>query len=399
MSDGLAESRVILLERLINGGQWERVARTALDWLAEEPRNIQAHRAAGLALVNLRRSKEAMTHLREVLAQNPQDANAHQWMSGACDQELHYDQAEKHIRKAIQLEPENAAHWYHLASSCQRHRRYRDAAKYARRALELQPDQADIINLLAMCERADPQKRAELYGAALALDPGSAWVHNNLGVHHLASAQDPLLAARGFRHALSLDPTNKVARSNLAAARNQLADLLPAYDRLCGRLRRVLQFYGSSLVIRLVLIITGLLLSSGRYALAVCCLWLFISGPLFLWPLSVGYESLLLHDLCADADLLGLPTMGTLNFWRWPRAIRLGLSFGGYFLAWGVLWWLCAVPARIILLPIVLVMVLTALAVVWEAVRTGWKLPTHSELAVSGDEEATGSDNRSPHHE
>src|SRR5262249_14956395 len=122
------------------------------------------------------------------------------------------------IRKAISLDPNDAFHWYHLALMCYRQRDRASAKKFGSRALELSPRNADIMNLVAMCEPGDPenpQHKLTQYYAALELDPENAAIHNNIGAHHLDVTHDYHTAEDCFRRALFFDPSCKTYRTNL----------------------------------------------------------------------------------------------------------------------------------------------------------------------------------------
>lgn len=322
-----------LLGRLIDSGQWERALAVARDWLAEEPDLADAHLAAGQALVNLGQHGPALPHLQRVLAARPGHTFTHRLASIACAGLDRRADAERHVEEAIRLAPRDAMNWYHLALMRYRQGAHEAAAKHVRHVLALAPNNADAINLLALCERTDPERQLAGYHRALELDPENAIVHNNLGVYHLNVDRDYGRAADCFRHALSLNPTDKLAQNNLRLALREydpvykvlrwplsLASGVPVGRGRKGQTRRVTPVaFGAAF--------------GGAFLLVVgACL-------VFCFPLLKGYERLTLDDLQRQYGAPGTRRGGPLGFWRWPRWVRTALYLTAYVAAWAGLVW------------------------------------------------------------
>ena len=370
MPDTPAQRYGVLLDRLINSGQWERAAQVARDWLAEDPLSVPAHRARAQALVNLERYDAVAGHVERVLAGEPYDGFAHRLASIACFARKDFTAADDHIQQAIALQPQVAMHWYHLAWMRYQHGAHEAAARYGQRALALAPQSADTINLLALCQPSDGKTRLAQYQRALALDPENAMVHNNVGAYYLHAENNPGRALESFRQALRLDPTNATAQKNLFTAL-----------RSCDTIYKVLSWprvfspflwlrpgrWGWRTVLRYVwlaafgyTVIPFLLCGYG--------LWL-LAGL----PLLKGYEYLTIRDLRARAGVPGARRGGLWGFWRWPFAVRFALYFLGVTLFWGGGGWLCRdVP------PIHALAALGGLALVVFCVNLLWRLSRSS---------------------
>lgn len=323
-SPGTARERyATLLWRLSSSSQWERSLAVARDWLAEEPDSVDAHQHAAHALVNLERYPEAYEHARKALTGDPHRPFLHRLASVACFGRSDQRGADHHVAEAIRLNPHDAMNWYHLARMRYRFGAHEAAARHARHALELAPHNADIVNLLALCEGADPAQRYARYQHALALDPENAIVHNNLGVHHLNVDRDADAAAGWFRRALLHDPADRDAQRNLILALR----LRDPFYRFLQFPRRFIGGFGMSRAHgwsgnagRLLL-----LMYCGNVVLLVYGLWLLFGLPFFK-----GYEALTLPDIREQAGVVGARRGGVFGFWRWPRAVRVALLVVGY---------------------------------------------------------------------
>ncbi len=324
----------ILLDRLLNGNQWDRAANVARDWLAEDPAAVPAHRAMAQALVNLERYDAVAGHVERVLAGSPRDGFAHRLASIACFARKDFTRADDHIQQAIALQPQTAMHWYHLAWMRFQRGDHEAAARYGQRALELAPQSADTINLLALCQKTDARTRLAQYERALALDPENAMVHNNVGSYYLYAEKDPKRALESFRRALQFDPSNQTAQRNLLAA---LRECDPVYRAL--RLPRALLSLlywrrpGSGWVGRALAILCCV--RFGVFVLLAYGLWLIVGAPLLK-----GYEFLTLRDVRARAGVPGARRGGLWGFWRWPFAVRFGLYAAAVALFWSGVWFL-----------------------------------------------------------
>ena len=324
-----------LIARLRAGGQWDRVWDYSRQWLAVEPENLQAHWAAGQAAVQLDRYADARPHIERVLAGQPDNDLALRLLSVIQFHAGQHKAADETIRRAIALDPNDPYHWYHLGWMCYRQNALPAARDCLEKARDLSPDDADIRNLLAMCELDSPEKAARKqaqYLQALELDPENADIHNNLGVYYLESARDFAAAENCFRTALSLDPSMAVARNNLFITIKKRDVIFRVLHAPKDLLFRVIRYFRSARSTNILLYILGILLwlVAARFAIGLLVLWC-----IFFWPLVKVYESLTLGDIRAKAGELGARKGGFIGHRQWPLKVRLGIFAGVLAAFWG----------------------------------------------------------------
>jgi len=329
----------ILVARFTSSGQWDRALETAREWLSVEPENKDAHMATGQALVGLNRHAEAESHIGHVLAARPDDDTAHRLMSSIHFSLKRFKAADESIRKAISLDPTDAFHWYHLALMCYRQGDLASAKKFGSKALELCPRNANLMNLVAMCDPAassNPHRTLSQYHAALELDPENAAIHNNIGAHYLDVAHDYQAAEDCFRRALFFEPSCKTYRANLFVA-------LKHRDPIYRALRAPKDFFlrGFSFMekarqknILLYLIMIPFWIFAFRFLIGGLILWC-----LFVWPLIKAYEYLTIGDIQSKAGELRAKRGGLFGYRSWPLHVRLGMFAGFLALFWGGTAW------------------------------------------------------------
>lgn len=368
-----AQQFQILLQRLTGSKQWDRALDVARDWLAQEPDNAHPHLAAAQALVNLKRYPEAETHVAKVVAAWPNSSFAFRLGSVACLGQEKMEKSNEHIQRAIELAPNDAMNWYQLALIRYRQGSPDTAERYARRALELQPDNADTINLIAICQRGNPQAQYQQYLRALELAPENSTVHTNLGIHYLNTRDYPA-AEKSFRRALQCDPTNESAQKNLFLVlrwRDPLYRVLTWPRTLLQTASWARRDRGMAVRIALVLV----WLTVGRIFFWVLAAWL-----LLVLPILKAYEHITISDIRARAGIVGARRGGWLGFHRWPVAVRLGIFTLLVVAFWGgILWSLDSG-----LLPLNWIVVAALLAVViYITVRTvAWAKRTSRRAAA-----------------
>jgi tetratricopeptide (TPR) repeat protein len=320
----------ILIRRLTESTQWQRLLETAREWLEQDPESADAHLAAGQALVNLRRYEQAPVHLQRVLTLRPRHAFAHRLASIAAFHRKKPAEAEEHVRQALALQPEDSGHWYHLAWMRYRQGALETAERHARHSLSLNPNDADTINLIAICQGGNPKAQLAQYLRALELDPENSVVHNNLGTYYLNSVGDKAAAEASFRRALQLNPEDEISQRNLLVvlrSRDRLYRTMTApqvwfqrYERLRG---------GPFHPAKLILIFFGL------YLMVFMAFWL-----LLFMPLVKAYEFLTLGDLRAKAGVVGARRGGWLGYRRWPLLARFAIFVGLAAAFWSTVGWL-----------------------------------------------------------
>jgi tetratricopeptide (TPR) repeat protein len=318
-----------LLTRLLSNEDWERALDVAREWLAADPESVQAHLAAGQALVNLKRHAQARTHLEKALAGNPQNSFVHRLLSIVCFHGQRFADADEHVRQALALQPNDAMHWYHLAWMRYQQGAREAAAKHATRALELQPENANILNLLALCQRQDGQAQLAQYRRALELDPENSAVHNNVGTYYLNNQRDYAAAEASFRQALRLNPSDKTAQNNLFTVlrrRDRVYQVLSLPRTLVSRL----SWRGSNAGWLTRILLVAAWLTIGRYLLVAVVAWFAL-----VYPLVKAYEYLTLGDIRAQAGVIAARQGGLLGYRRWPFAVRFGIFAAFTLLFWG----------------------------------------------------------------
>jgi Flp pilus assembly protein TadD len=335
MSGQNAPSYRILVARYTSSGQWDRALETASEWLSVEPENIEAHLAAGQALVVLNRHAEAERHIAHVLSARPDSDICHRLMSAIHFHGGRYKAADESIRKAISLDPSDAFHWYQLALMCYRQGDRASAKKFGAKALELSPRSPDIMNLVTLCEpatSANADQRLAQYHEALELDPENSAIHNNIGAHHLGITHDFEAAEEYFRRALFFEPSDKTARANLFAT---LKHRDPIYRIL--RAPKDFLIQGLSLAqkarqrsILLYILMVPLWIFAFRFLIVGLLLWC-----LFIWPLLKAYEYLTIGDILSKAGEVGAHRGGFLGYRQWPLKVRLGIFAAFLVLFWG----------------------------------------------------------------
>jgi tetratricopeptide (TPR) repeat protein len=330
-----------MIARFNSSGQWDRTVETAREWLSVEPENIDAHMAAGQALVVLNHHTEAERHIAHVLTAQPDNDIAHRHMSAIQFATGRYKAADESVRKAISLDPTDAFHWYHLALMCYRQGDRASAKKFGSKALELRPRDPDIMNLVTLCEPTDfanPDQKLAQYRAALALDPENAAIHNNIGALYLDAKHDYQTAEECFRRALFFDPSGKTYRKNLFIT---IKHRDPIYRALRAPKDFLLKAFSFTRKARqqsiiLYLVSVPLWLLAFRFVLGGLILWC-----IFIWPLIKAYEFLMIGDILSKAGELGARRGGFLGYRRWPLKLRLGIFAALLLLFWGgiaVLW-------------------------------------------------------------
>jgi tetratricopeptide (TPR) repeat protein len=173
------------------------------------------------ALFELRRFSEAAGLLRQAMASEPQNPAAWSLLAAAELNASNYDDGLMAAEKAISLAPDAgwpqrlAAHALRLLG------RTEESVRHAREAIRLDPDSwqahTNLARSLAV-DNADLPQAREAAARAVALAPNEAEAHITAGVV-AAAAKNRAEAEASFRHALSIDPQNGVAHSELARMR------------------------------------------------------------------------------------------------------------------------------------------------------------------------------------
>ena len=176
------------------------------------------------------RYREALEAYRAVLEIDPEYAPAHAYM-GYVLLELHrYDEAAEFVSKARTLIEAGPALTPELPTAGLLHAllgraswglgRIEAGDEHFRRALELDPRNMKTIEYVAVAHIRQKRYREalDLYRTLLGIDPDRAATHADIGatLYYLGRTEE---AIRSLRRALSLDPAQETARTNLEKIR------------------------------------------------------------------------------------------------------------------------------------------------------------------------------------
>ena len=126
-----------------------------------------------------------------------------------------------HLRRAATLEPpveDLASIQVYIATALNRHEHWHEALQALEAAAALDGRRTDVYNLMGFChfKLRDHRRAITCFENVLAIDPGSAIDHANIGVNYQAIG-DTERAVEAYQTALSLDPTIDFAWKKLLA--------------------------------------------------------------------------------------------------------------------------------------------------------------------------------------
>jgi tetratricopeptide (TPR) repeat protein len=164
-------------------------------------------------------SEEAEAHYRRALATDPRNAFAYTSYGVLLGDRGRRDEAIAMHQRAIEIEPGLAEAWTNLGSTFDDLGNAAEARRAYDRALSLRPSPEAYNNLGVLDLKGNrPTEAAARFRQALALRPGVAAIHENLGLA-LRAAGDAAGAASAFESALRLDPTLPTSRAALEQLR------------------------------------------------------------------------------------------------------------------------------------------------------------------------------------
>ena len=318
--------------RLAASRQWDRLLEAAKAWLSEDPQSADAHRYAAQSLVNLRRHRDAEKHLQSLLASRPSDVLGHRMMSMVHFELRQFRKADESIQRAISISPNDALNWYHLARMAYLQQDKESGFRWISKARELAPDNSEIVNLYALCS-GNIEARLQSLKEALALNPGNANAHNNLGLYYLNIPKDYKQAEACFRSALALSPSLKTARSNLFKTiqhRDRIYRLLCApRDFTYSLFKEFANRRGRSTVIGMLGVLLWIIFL--RFVLGVLIFWFAL-----VWPMVKVYEYLVVGDIRAKAGEAAARRGGIWGYRNWSLKLRMvlfGMLLSGFWCA------------------------------------------------------------------
>ena len=206
-----------LASALNESGDWQQ-AQTQL-------RSAVAHDATypdarfDLAVIDLHHGEysQAEEQLRAFLATRPDDASAHTGLGSVLLATNRTADAEAEFKTAARLDPADFDAVYNLAAIEVGDGRLHDALAHLTTAAALRPSDVNshrglVAVYSSLGQLPEALREQKLVVSLSSSDPGD-W--NDLGVLHVRTG-DPAAARADFNHALTLDPANQTARSNLA---------------------------------------------------------------------------------------------------------------------------------------------------------------------------------------
>ncbi len=206
------DSPPVLLERFTspdraaNIPEFVRLPSDAIADIQEEFLDAYSFLRAGLANENTRDHAGAERHFRRGLELNPDSVELHNALGWSLFQQARTPEAVVEYQKAVAIDPKHTKSRNNLALALVELHRLPEAAEHYRAALEVEPKAEILSDLGFVLARMEQFKEArELYEKALALDPGCASAHFNLGVD-MVRAGEYAKAEKHYRDALALKP-------------------------------------------------------------------------------------------------------------------------------------------------------------------------------------------------
>jgi len=189
------------------------------------------------ALTDVGRAQQAAQLLRDALATNPGDAAL---LDALATAELEFDleAALETTRRLLAVDPESYRGHYLAAASCYELGKVKESVEHATRAVEAAPwnPSAHALFAEAVSRRSRGRKRAaKAAKRAIELAPDQTVGYvaaGNVDLHH--GHMHP--AAIWYEKALAIDPSDRVARLNLALAREAHGALGTAFKGVHGLL-------------------------------------------------------------------------------------------------------------------------------------------------------------------
>lgn len=307
--------------RLAASRQWDRLLEAAREWLGENPESPDAHRYAAQSLVNLKRHREAEMHIQSLLASKPADVLGLRMMSMVQFELKQFRKADESIQRAISINPNDHQNWYHLARMAYLQQDRESGFKWISKARELAPNDSEVVNLYALCS-GNVEAQLQSLKEALALNPGNANAHNNLGLYYLNRRKDYQQAEACFRSALALYPSSKMARSNLFKTirhRDRIYRLLCApRDFLYGLFKDFGNRRGINTVVGMLGVLLWIIFL--RFVLGALMFWFAL-----VWPMVKVYEYLIVGDIRAKAGEAAARRGGIWGYRKWSLKLRMVL--------------------------------------------------------------------------
>ena len=209
LEPGSALARFGLGLALLGQREHQAAARELDALVLARPDHADTHRNLGIALTEIGRLDEAITHCRRATALNPGYAGNHLRLGIALKAKGGLTAAHAHLVRAIELDPELIEAHEQLAAACRALGREADALQALKRALELRPRTADGLRQLGGIhfELRRYDEAMDCYERARLIEPRSAAVYRGIG--RVRFSQGRLQESReALAKALELEPDN-----------------------------------------------------------------------------------------------------------------------------------------------------------------------------------------------
>lgn len=203
-------------------------AEEAIDLYRRVPADLPMKRAAelqlGLNLADLKRSDEAITHLKELLAAAPDDMRAYLALGGVYSSTENYRAAADIYDQAIErLKNPGKNDWnifYQRGIAYERLKEWPKAEPSFREALKLMPDQPQVLNYLGYSwvdMNMNLEEGLAMIRKAVDLRPSDGYIVNSLGWAHYRLGRFEE-AVGELERAVSLKPDDPVLNDHLGDA-------------------------------------------------------------------------------------------------------------------------------------------------------------------------------------
>jgi len=187
-----------------------------------QPRNADAHLAAGRLLAGENQFSDALAEYKQALTADPTSADALTGMANIYIRGQQFGEAEDTLRKLVALHPDDPASHRQLARVLAAAGHNEDAISELQTALKLDPkdstSQLDLADVYVTAKKY-PEAEAQ-YRALLAATPNNAELHQSLGQALLKERKFPDAQAE-FLAAIKIKPDLGSAYGDLAIAANE----------------------------------------------------------------------------------------------------------------------------------------------------------------------------------
>lgn len=215
MSDDRAEDLAERASLLVDNGRYAEALPLAGKAVSAAPGAPMALRVLASALSGVGRHSEAVTAARSAVAADPDDPSCLlllAYVLGAADRSA---EALNAARAATARWPHLSGPWHAVAAAAPDGP---ERVEAARRAVRLAPMSSTVHNTLGLALLArEPDAARGSFATALSLDPTNAAARSNLALVSLRGKR-AAEAAEGFLQAVRLDPRLDLARNNLDLA-------------------------------------------------------------------------------------------------------------------------------------------------------------------------------------